>query len=159
MQGIRRAARTLHRKGPTAEPLENSSWIVAGQIQEFMRFTAPDVDALTHNIEDARIRLDQALAAGDALASVEHAADLAAMLTTARRETEALDLCRAADWLRLQSFVLHHWARSLVEQERFEEAEACLQEALALRIQLNEPRRESSRRALAALARLREQRP
>ena len=71
--------------------------------------------------------------------------------------SKALNLCRDAGWFRLQSFVLQHWGRSLAEQGRLDEAEACFSEALSIREELNDPRQESSRRALEALARLRGQ--
>lgn len=169
---------------------------------EFLRFDAPDADALERDIAGTRSKLDEARRAADTLALVEHAADLGSMLTTARREAEALslmqehllqaeslpdrepagwfwnayatalqysgrradadvvfakalNLCRAAEWSRLQSFILQHWGRNLVEQDRLDDAEACFSEALSLRVQLNDARQESSRRALEALAQLR----
>jgi len=48
--------------------------------------------------------------------------------------------------------VLQHWGRSLAEQGRFDEAELRITEALALRVQLQDPRQESSRQALDLLA-------
>jgi len=172
---------------------------------EFLRFNAPDADALALDIEETRAKLAAARLAGDTLAAVEHAADLGSMLTTARRErealallqamlaeteaqtahepagwflnayatvlqysgrrdeadvvfTKALALCRLNGWSRLQSFVLQHRGRSLVEQQRFDEAQACFTEALDLRVQLNDPRQASTRRALEALAELRARR-
>jgi tetratricopeptide (TPR) repeat protein len=68
---------------------------------------------------------------------------------------EALDLCRINGWQRLQSFVQQHWGRCLVEQDRLNEAELHFIEALALRIQLNDPRKTSTERALEGLTRLR----
>jgi hypothetical protein len=44
--------------------------------------------------------------------------------------------------------------RSLAEQNRFAEAKSRISEALAIRIELNEPRQESSRQALVELAAL-----
>jgi tetratricopeptide (TPR) repeat protein len=169
---------------------------------EFMRFTAPDADALAKGIQEARSKLAEAQRVGDTLASVEHAGDLGSMLTTARLEaealtvmqdflfladsmpnkestgwfwnayatalqyngrrsdadsifTKALTLSRDSRWSRLQSFILQHWGRSLVEQDRLDEAEACFSEALDIRVELNDPRQESTRRALAALAQIR----
>ena len=169
---------------------------------EFLRFNAPDAHALAKSMDETRLKLEQACACGDALAAVEHAADLASMLTTARREGEALvlmqkhlgdatalpatepmgwfwnayatalqyagqtteahtnfakalDLCRTHHWSRLQSFVLQHWGRSLVEQGEFDQAQVCFTEALNIRVELNDPRQASSRRALEALALLR----
>ncbi|GAA0757277.1 hypothetical protein LRH25_18360 [Ideonella azotifigens] len=169
---------------------------------EFMRFNSPDPDALAIGIEEARAKFAAARLAGDMLATVEHAADLGSMLTTARREGEALELmqtllaeaeaqaahepagwffnayatalqycdrrdeandvfakalalCRNSRWSRLQSFVLQHWGRSLVERQRLDEAQACFMEALDLRVQLNDPRQASTRKALEALAELR----
>lgn len=169
---------------------------------EFLRFNAPDADALAKSMDETRLKLEQACACGDALGAVEHAADLASMLTTARREGEALvlmqkhlgdasslpatepigwfwnayatalqyagqtneahssfaralDLCRTHQWPRLESFVLQHWGRSLVAQGEFDQAQACFAEALNIRVELNDPRQASSRRALEALALLR----
>jgi GST-like protein len=171
---------------------------------EFQRFTAPDPAALEAGIAECRAKLLQAQQAGDRRRVVEHSADLGAMLTTARREAEALPLlqaqlgaaealaaeevagwfwnayatalqytgsrqqadavfakalalCQAGGWLRLQSFVLQHWGRSLVEQDELDQAQARFDEALAIRRQLNDPRQASTERALAALAELRAQ--
>ena len=57
---------------------------------EFQRYTAPDATALEVNIRETRSKLAAAVAAGASGASVEHAADLGSMLTTARQEAEAL---------------------------------------------------------------------
>ncbi len=57
---------------------------------EFQRFTAPDAARLALDIAAARERLAQARQRGDRLGSVDHAADLGSMLTTARQEAEAL---------------------------------------------------------------------
>ena len=59
---------------------------------EFQRFTAPDPAALDARIAAQRARLAQALQAADELAIVDRTADLASLLTTARREAEALAL-------------------------------------------------------------------
>jgi tetratricopeptide (TPR) repeat protein len=173
-------------------------------VAEFMRYTAPDAQAHARGIEELRERLRHALSAGDKLAIVDHAADLGSMLTTDRKEIEALQLlrehaaeaealphqeaagwfwnayatalqytgqrseadayfakalslCDASGWSRLKAFVLHHWGRSFAEQQRFMEAEGCIGEALSLRIQLDDPRQDSSRRALDALAKLRDE--
>jgi len=61
-------------------------------LEPFQRFTAPDPAALEREIERARASLSEATKQGDALATIEHAADLAGMLTTARRESEAHEL-------------------------------------------------------------------
>ena len=171
---------------------------------EFQRFTAPDLAALEAGIAEHQARLAQALQAGDDLALVDHTADLAGLLTTARREAEALallqaqldrveqfstsevsgwfwnayatalqynglraqaspafaralELSRAGGWLRLQSFVLQHWGRSLVEQGDLDQAQAKFEEALVIRRRLNDPRTASTEGALAGLAQLREQ--
>ena len=168
---------------------------------EFMRFTPSDPVALDRNIHRTRAKLLAAESIGDSGAVVDHTADLAAMLTTARRELEALELLRrheslaasiatgehvawfwnalatalqyigereAAEpyffkavevarkgcWRRIEAMALHHWGRSLVEQGRLAEAESRISEALSIREELNE-RQEPSRRALAAVARLR----
>ena len=168
---------------------------------EFMRFTAPDADALASGIAEARIKLAAAVHATETLAVVDAAADLGSMLTTARMEAEAVQLLEqhlqqaeantqhepagwfwnayatalqycgrrneaetyfsksierasARGWRRLEALALHHFGRSLVEQSRFAEAESRISEALAIRIELNDPRQQSSRQALVALAEL-----
>jgi hypothetical protein len=173
-------------------------------IAEFMRHTAPDAEAHAQGINELRQKLKHAVLAGDRLATVNHAADLGSMLTTDRKEFEALrllreysalaealpgeepagwfwsayatalqytgqraeadvyfakalSLCSTSGWSRLQALVLHHWGRSLAEQRRFTEAEARISEALAIRVQLQDPGQERSRRALEALAQLRSQ--
>lgn len=65
---------------------------------------------------------------------------------------KALALCQAHGWQRLQSFVLQHWGRSLVEQGRLDEARARFEQALAIRRELNDPRTGSTENALASLA-------
>lgn len=67
----------------------------------------------------------------------------------------ALALTRKGGWQRLQSFVLQHWGRSLVEQGRLDAAQARFEEALALRRELNDPRATNTESALAGLAELR----
>jgi tetratricopeptide (TPR) repeat protein len=69
---------------------------------------------------------------------------------------KAVELAKKGGWRRLEALALHHWGRSLVEQQRFSEAESRISEALAIRIELNEPRQESSRKALLALSALRD---
>lgn len=169
---------------------------------EFMRHTAADAQAHAQAIRDMRAKLDAARQAGDGLAIVDHAADLASLLTTDRQELEALQLLQAyadaadarpheepagwfwnayatalqytgrraeadshfakavamsaaSGWSRLQALALHHWGRNLVEQGRLDEAESRIAEALAIRVARNDPRQDSSRRALDALAKLR----
>lgn len=61
-------------------------------VAEFMRFTAPDAAALARSLDEQHELLARAQQAGDRLAIVDHAADLAALLTTARREQLALQL-------------------------------------------------------------------
>lgn len=171
-------------------------------VAEFMRYTAPDAEAHARGIDELREKLKHAVLAGDRLAIVDHAADLGSMLTTDRKEFEALHLLSehlalaealpgeesagwfwsayatalqytgqraeaevffakalglssASGWSRLQALVLHHWGRCLAEQRRFTEAEARISEALALRVQLQDPGQERSRRALEVLAQLR----
>ena len=166
-----------------------------------MRFSAPDLDALAREITATRKKLAAAVQAGEVLAIVEAAADLGSMLTTARMETEAvqileehlqradvsashepvgwfwnayatalqycgrrseaepyfsrsIELAKAYGWRRLEALALHHLGRSLAEQRRFVEAESRISAALAIRVELNEPRQESSRRALVELAAL-----
>ena len=59
-------------------------------VAEFMRYTAPDAEAHARGISELRRKLDQAISENDRRATVDHAADLASMLTTDRRELEAL---------------------------------------------------------------------
>lgn len=63
-------------------------------VAEFMRFTAPDAAALARSLDEQHALLARAQQADDPLAIVDHAADLAALLTTARREHDALQLLR-----------------------------------------------------------------
>jgi len=65
-------------------------------------------------------------------------------------------LCEAGGWARLRAMVLQHWGRSLAEQGRFDEAESRFQQALALRVQLQDPKQATTREALALLAQLRD---
>jgi tetratricopeptide (TPR) repeat protein len=58
-------------------------------------------------------------------------------------------------WRRIEAMALHHWGRSLVEQGRLDEAESRITQALAIREELGEPRQETSRKALAEIAKLR----
>jgi len=68
---------------------------------------------------------------------------------------KAVAVARAGGWQPIEAMTLHHWGRSLVEQGRFDEAETRLTQALAIREALGDPRQDSSRSALAELARLR----
>jgi tetratricopeptide (TPR) repeat protein len=61
-------------------------------VTEFMRFSAPDPAALATGIAEVRAKLAAAVQAGDSLAVVDAAADLGGLLTTARREAEAVQL-------------------------------------------------------------------
>lgn len=175
---------------------------MAETVTEFMRLSAPDAEALGRGIAELRGKLEGAQLAGQPRGIVDHAADLAGLLTTARQEGEALQLlrrhaaaaeelpgeepaawfwnayatalqycghrdeaqayfakalalCEAGGWTRLQAMVLQHWGRCLAEQKRFDEAQARLSEALALRVKMNDPSRAFSQNALEALARLR----
>lgn len=69
---------------------------------------------------------------------------------------KALEIARTGGWRRLEALVLHHWGRSLTEQTRFAEAELRISNALKIRVELNVPNQESSRRALAELSTLRD---
>lgn len=63
-------------------------------VAEFMRFSAPDPVAHQQAIAAARAKLHQALEQGEVRTLVEGVADLAGLLTTDRRESEALALLR-----------------------------------------------------------------
>jgi tetratricopeptide (TPR) repeat protein len=71
--------------------------------EHFQRYTAPDPEKLAQDIERARRDLSEARANRSALAIIEHAGDLAGMLTTHRQESEARDLLAP-----LQSTVREH---------------------------------------------------
>lgn len=169
---------------------------------EFLRFTAPDQQALRRDIEAMRARLAEAEARLDDAAIVDHAADLGGMLTTAREEAaawailgkyehlaerlphkeqaawywnalatalqyqgrrdqadryfvKAVDIARDGGWKQIEAMTLHHWGRSLAERRMLDEAASCFERAAVIREQIGDPRHESSRRALAELARLR----
>jgi len=62
---------------------------------EFMRYSAPDPEALARDIESAREELAEAIQNQDTVATVDRAADLGSMLTTARREEDAVRLLQA----------------------------------------------------------------
>jgi tetratricopeptide (TPR) repeat protein len=53
--------------------------------------------------------------------------------------------------MRLQHFTLHHWGRFLAEERELDRARECFERALALRVESNDPRQDSSRKALEAL--------
>ena len=65
---------------------------------------------------------------------------------------KSVELARSGGWRSLEALALHHWGRCLAEQERFAEAESRISDAHAIRVELNEPRQESSRRALIELS-------
>ncbi len=67
---------------------------------------------------------------------------------------KAIALAKAGGWRRLEALSLHHWGRSLTEQQKFPEAESRISEALAIRIELKDTHQESSRRALVELSAL-----
>lgn len=64
---------------------------------------------------------------------------------------QAAELARINDLRMLASYVLHHRGRCLAEQRKLAEARDCFSQALALRQALNDPRAQSSQRALEAL--------
>lgn len=64
---------------------------------------------------------------------------------------EALALAHSSHAEQLEHYTLYHWGRFLVEEGNIEQAKNCFTRALELRVKLDEPRQESSRRALEAL--------
>ncbi|MCL1635658.1 hypothetical protein M2650_13600 [Luteimonas sp. SX5] len=72
---------------------------------------------------------------------------------------EALAIARDLDALELEHYTLHHWGRFRVESKDYAGARECFTRALALRVQLNEPRQQSTREALEDLASLERNRP
>jgi tetratricopeptide (TPR) repeat protein len=63
-----------------------------------------------------------------------------------------VELAETGGWHRLRGLALHHWGRNLAEQARFIEAQTKFTQALAIRVELNEPSQESTRRCLAGLS-------
>lgn len=106
---------------------------------EFQRFTAPDAAALDASIAEHQARLAAAQQASDEPAIVEHAADLGALLTTARRETEALVLLQAQlariepfSGLEMAGWFWNAYATALQYNGLRSEADAAFAQALAL---------------------------
>lgn len=60
--------------------------------EPFQRFTAPDPVAHAQAIARTRSAMSKARAEGDSLAEIDHAGELASVLTTARQEAEAREL-------------------------------------------------------------------
>jgi hypothetical protein len=58
----------------------------------FQRFSAPDLQLLMHEIETARVSLQEAQATNDTVRALDVVGELGGMLTTARREEEARSL-------------------------------------------------------------------
>lgn len=69
----------------------------------------------------------------------------------AQQFPEALQVARSLGAIELEHYVLHHWGRFLAETGDVAQARDRFSQALALRVRLNEPRQESTRRALRAL--------
>lgn len=84
------------------------------------------------------------------LATAEHYADEVSVAETHFRE--ALDLARASRDRVLEHYTLHHLGRLLVDTGRTEEAVTCFEACLLIREEQGEPRAETTRAALAALA-------
>ncbi len=68
---------------------------------------------------------------------------------------KAVAAAHGGGWRKIEAMALHHWGRSLVEQGKLDEAELRIAQALAIREELGEPRQETSRKALAEIAKLR----
>ncbi len=106
---------------------------------EFQRYSAPDPAALDARITQTRARLEAALLAGKATALVEHTADLGSLLTTARREAEALDIMTERQGLaesrpgeEASGWFWNAYATALQYLDRREEAHAVFAKASAL---------------------------
>ncbi len=67
---------------------------------------------------------------------------------------QAAELARVNNLQMLASYVLHHRGRCLAEERKLAEARDCFTQALALRQAQNDPRAQSSQRALEALGAL-----
>ena len=64
---------------------------------------------------------------------------------------EALDIATSHDLREVEHFVWHHRGRCFAEQGDVPEARRCFEKALAIREEIDEPRAEKTRQALAAL--------
>lgn len=111
---------------------------------------------------EAAAMLEDALTKARALGKAEPLAWTLHTLATARqylgeRElaqtlfSEALALAAAQGLREVEHYVLHHQGRCYAEQRDIESARRCFQRALAIRLELKEPRAERTREALAAL--------
>ena len=84
------------------------------------------------------------------LATAEHYAD---EVTAAEAHfREALDLARASGDRVVEHYTLHHLGRLLVDEGRTDEAVAAFEACLVIREEQAEPRAETTRAALAAIA-------
>jgi len=112
---------------------------MAEPVAEFMRYSAPDAEAHARGINELREQLQHALLVGDNLATIDHAADLASMLTTDRKESEALHLLQqhiaAAESSPSEEPAGWFWnayATALQYTGRRTEADVCFAKALSL---------------------------
>lgn len=105
----------------------------------FLRHSPRDMEALERSIERERAALQAADSSGDALAALEHAGDLGAMLTSARREAEGyavlaprLHEALARSDAEPSAWLIHALATSAQYLGRFGEANDLFEQALGL---------------------------
>ena len=118
---------------------------VAGQEQEAIALARPAVEVAGDTGRSETLRWALLV-----LATAEHYADAASAAEAHFRE--ALDHARASGDRVLEHYTLHHLGRFLVDAGRTDEAVVCFEACLVIREQLGEPRAETTRAALAALA-------
>ena len=117
---------------------------VAGREQEAIALARPAVDVARDTGRSETLRWALLV-----LATAEHYADEPVAAEAHFRE--ALDHARTSGDRVLEHYTLHHVGRFLVDAGRTDEAVVCFEACLAIREELDEPRAESTRAALAAL--------
>lgn len=111
---------------------------------------------------DAVALLDDALIKARALADPSSIAWVLLYLATARQYLgeralaqtmfgEALEISTRNHLRNIEHFILHHRGRCYAEERNIADARDCFERALKIRLELNEPRAERTRQALAAL--------
>jgi tetratricopeptide (TPR) repeat protein len=117
---------------------------IAGREQEAVALARPAVNVARDTGRSETLRWALLV-----LATAEHYADETAAAEAHFRE--ALEHARTSGDRVLEHYTLHHLGRFLVDAGRTDEAAACFEACLVIREELDEPRAESTRAALAAL--------
>jgi tetratricopeptide (TPR) repeat protein len=117
---------------------------VAGREQEAIALARPAVEVARDTGRSETLRWALLV-----LATAEHYADETAAEAHFR---EALDHARSSGDRVLEHYTLHHLGRFLVDAGRTDEAVVCFEACLVIREELGDPRAETTRAALAALA-------